>query len=102
MVVLQVTLSFVPKLESSWMIIWLLSVTAVVLTVTVVLAAAMTTDPAAAAAQTAGAAELEQFVAVEYRGAVTFPENVPDVVPGKVGLLGIDNTTAPVAADALI
>jgi hypothetical protein len=63
-VTLQVTESFVPRLESSCTKIWLLAVTAVVLTVTVVPAAATSTLPAAADAHTAGAAEDVQLVAV--------------------------------------
>lgn len=60
--VLQVTLSSVPSDESNVKCIWLFAVTAVVLTTTVVAPAATTTDPDAADAQTAGEAELEQFV----------------------------------------
>jgi hypothetical protein len=61
-VVLHVTLSFVPKLESSVTKIWELAVTAVVATVTVVAAAAMLTEPAGAAEHVPP--ELEQLVAV--------------------------------------
>ena len=63
-VVLQVTLSFAPRLESKVSWIWLLAVTAVVCTTTVVAPAATTTDPAAADPQTPGEAEDEQFEAV--------------------------------------
>ncbi len=50
-VVLQVTLSALPKVLSGVTNIWLLVVTAVVLTVTVVAAAATLTEPAAAEPQ---------------------------------------------------
>jgi len=60
-VVLQVTDSLVPRLLSSITKIWLLAVTAVVLTCTVVAAAATTTEPEGALPQTAGEAELEQL-----------------------------------------
>jgi len=63
-VVLQVTDSLVPSEESKVNWIWLLAVTAVVLTCTVVAAAATTTLPEAAAAQTAGEALEEQFAKV--------------------------------------
>jgi hypothetical protein len=63
--VLQVTPSFVPRLESSVSKIWLLAVTAVVSTTTEVAEAAITTDPAVAEPHTAGLADEEQFVAVE-------------------------------------
>ena len=70
-VALQVTESFVPRLASSCTKIWLLAVTAEVLTTTVVPEAATTTLPAGAAAQTAGAAEDVQFVAVRAVFATT-------------------------------
>ena len=71
--VLQVTLSFVPKDESSVSKIWLLAVTAVVLTVTEVADAAITTEPVAADVHTAGLVEDEQFVAVEYSAGLICP-----------------------------
>ena len=64
-VVLQVTESLVPRLESSCRRIWLLAVTDVVLTVTVVPNAATTKLPAEDAAHTAGDAEDEQLVALD-------------------------------------
>src|SRR5271157_2316365 len=63
--VLQVTLSFDPRDESSVSKIWLLAVIAVVFTTTEVAEAAITTDPAVAEPHTAGLADEEQFVAVE-------------------------------------
>jgi len=64
-VVLQVTPSFVPRLSSTLSSIWLLAVTAVVLTVSVGLVpVGSATEPAAAARHTAGEALLEQLVAV--------------------------------------
>lgn len=63
---LQVTASFVPRVSSVVTRIWLLAVTAVVLT-TIELETAFVgsaTLPAAADPQTAGDAELEQFEAV--------------------------------------
>jgi hypothetical protein len=62
---LQVTLSFVPRDESSVSKIWLLAVNAVVSTTTEVVDAAITKEPAAAEPQTAGLADEEQFVVVE-------------------------------------
>ena len=76
--VLQVTLSSVPSDESNVKCIWLFAVTAVVLTTTVVAPAATTTDPEAADAQTAGDAELEQFVAVFIVVSVGAPVSAGD------------------------
>ena len=78
-VVLQVTLSFVPKDESGTANIWEFAVTAEVSTTTVVAPAATTTEPAAAEPQTAGDALLEQLEAVVKVEAVVLPVtlNVP-------------------------
>jgi hypothetical protein len=93
--VLQVTLSFVPRLESYIRKIWLLAVTAVVFTVTVVPAAAMFTEPAAAEPQTAGDAEDEQLVPVKYAPALT--EGVAKIVPENVKLA--TDVRSPVVAE---
>ena len=69
-VVLQVTPSLVPRLSSTVIMIWLLAVTAVVLTTNVGLVpVGSATLPAAAAPQTAGDALDEQFAAVPYSAA---------------------------------
>ena len=73
---LHVTPSLVPRLWSNIAKIWLLAVTAVVLTVTSVPAAGIITEPAAAAAQTAGPAEEEQLVSE--------PNSVDDTLPADV------------------
>jgi hypothetical protein len=65
-VVLQVTESRVPRLESGVMRIWLLAVVRVVLTTSVVAAAAMTLDPAERALHTAGDAVERQGVSVDH------------------------------------
>lgn len=77
-VVLQVTLSAVPRLSSSLKNIWLLAVTAVVFTTSVGLVpAAIATKPDECPAQTAGEAELAQAVAVRYLLLEKFPPVVP-------------------------
>jgi hypothetical protein len=64
-VVLQVTLSLVPRLSSTVSMIWLLAVTAVEFTTRVGLVpVGRATLPDAAEPHTAGEAELEQFEAV--------------------------------------
>jgi hypothetical protein len=78
-VTLQVTDSFVPKLESSCKNIWLLAVTDVVLTVTVVPDAATTTLPADEEPQTAGAADDEQLLALDCVADDKFPGKVNPV-----------------------
>ncbi len=91
--VLQVTLSFVPSVSSSWIKIWLLAVTADVLTVTLVPDAAITNEPAAADPQTAGDAEEEQFVAV-----VIVAGGAPVIVPVVFRLPEPSTVNAPPAA----
>lgn len=87
---LHVTNNLVPSVSSAANVIWLLAVTAVVLTVTVVPAAAMTTLPAAAEPHTAGAALLLQLVAVP---------NVLEVRPALLKLLTEPVTVMPVLND---
>jgi hypothetical protein len=95
----QVTDSFVPRESSRVRSIWLLAVTAVVLTWTVVAAAAMTTEPAAAAAHTAGLAEDEQFVSVPLVALSIFPMFT---VPVTVSFPVITNPSGGAAPPGLI
>jgi hypothetical protein len=85
-VVLQVTESAVPSVESSITMISLFAVTAVVATVTVVAAAAMLTRPAEAAAQVPP--ELAQFVVVAASGNVTVPVKVGEASGARVVSVG--------------
>ena len=88
-VVLQVTLSFVPKLSSTVKLIWLFAVTALVFTTSVgFVPVGSATLPAAADAHTAGEAELEQLVVV------------PSVVPMSVVKAPVAGVVLPILAGA--
>jgi hypothetical protein len=79
--VLQVTVSFVPRVSSRVRTITLLAVTEVVATVTVVAAAAMETEPLDADPHVP--AELAQFVSVSWRSAFMIPLLLQAEVPAS-------------------